>query len=74
MIQIDEEWWGKRAPKLALRLTPADIEYRPVKDLVDTGATYLVLNTISDKLSQKSRKIMGISGKAQVKAVTEPLE
>ena len=45
MVQIDEEWWGQGAPKLALQLTPKeprltlDIGKKPVKFLVNTVVT-----------------------------------
>ena len=37
---------------------------KPVKFLVDTGATYSVLNIKSGTLSHKMCRIMGLSGKA----------
>lgn len=46
MTQIDEEWWGQGAPKLAHQLTPEepwltlDIGGKPVKFLDNTSATY----------------------------------
>lgn len=41
-----------------------DRERKPVKFLVDTGATYSVLNIKSGTLSHKMCRIMGLSGKA----------
>ena len=51
MVQKDEECWGQEAPKLALQLTLKEpwltlaIRAKTAEFLVDTSATYLVLNT-----------------------------
>ena len=80
IVQTDEEWWGQGTPKLAFQLTPEepwltlDIEGKTVEFLVNTIATYSVLNTRSGKLSHKSYKTMRVSGKAQEWAFVEPLE
>lgn len=42
-----------------------DIEGKSVQFLVDTGATYSVLNTRPGKLNHKSCEIMGAPVKAQ---------
>lgn len=53
MVQKDEEGWGQEAPKLALQLTlkepwlTLDIRAKTAEFLVDTSATYLVLNAVA---------------------------
>lgn len=45
-----------------------------VKFLVHTDATYLALNTTSDKFCHMSSTVMEVLGKAQEQAFTEPAE
>ena len=41
--------------------------------LVDTGATYLVLNTCKGKVSDKIANVVGATGKAESRPFLEPL-
>lgn len=50
------------------------IKGTPVKFLVHINATYLALNTTSDKFCHMSSTVMEVLGKAQEQAFTEPAE
>lgn len=49
-----------------------DLGGKPGEFLENTSTTYSVLNTRLGKVSHKSRKILGVSGKAHEWASTEP--
>lgn len=76
MVHTDEEGWGQSWPPVTPKqpwLT-LDLGGKPGEFLENTSTTYSVLNTRLGKVSHKSRKILGLSGKAHEWASTEPSE
>lgn len=70
VVQIDEEWWGKKTPKLTLQLTLEEPQLtldtrRKACGFLSRHPCHLVQNTRSGKLSQKSSTIMRVSGEAK---------